>query len=120
MTSESVQETIAKALRDGNVCEVCGVCLEPQAPRCEDHVHSEPGDPEWDYEPVSAWSKEKPTVPGFYWYRMAMARGAFPVEVVYSLRTGDGKRLEACFTDGCVSYLDFMNGGEWQPAEPRP
>lgn len=34
-----------------DVCEVCGDCLEPQPVRCEKHVHTERGDPEWTYQP---------------------------------------------------------------------
>jgi len=38
------------ALARANVCEACGDCLEPVPPRCERHVHTEPGDPEWTME----------------------------------------------------------------------
>jgi hypothetical protein len=59
------------------------------------------------------WSKEKPTTTGYYWWRMvAGAPKAFVVEVLASQRKGDA-RLEACFTTGEVSYLEFMNHGEW-------
>jgi len=40
-----------RRLDKANVCEACGVCLEPQPIRCKEHVHTEPGDPEWTYEP---------------------------------------------------------------------
>lgn len=66
------------------------------------------------------WSKEKPTKPGLYWYKMAMATNAFCVEVDFSQRKGEETRLQAFFHDGSASYLDFMNGGDWQRAEPRP
>lgn len=39
-------------LQERDVCEVCGVCLMPDPPpRCEEHVHTERGDPEWTHEP---------------------------------------------------------------------
>lgn len=36
------------ALGDGDVCEVCLVCLDVLPKRCERHAHTEAGDPEWD------------------------------------------------------------------------
>jgi hypothetical protein len=52
------------ALRD--VCEACGDGLMPEPQRCERHVHTEPGDPEWTEErgrqlersDVLAWMRE--------------------------------------------------------------
>lgn len=52
----AVRNALEHALADVpelNVCEVCKLCLVPQAPRCEKHAHTEPGDEEWerDFEP---------------------------------------------------------------------
>lgn len=40
-------------LKAGGHCEACGVNLQPVPWRCERHVNTEPGDPEWtmDEEP---------------------------------------------------------------------
>jgi hypothetical protein len=44
-----VDELRARLAR-ANVCEACGDVLVPERPRCERHVHTEPGDPEWTME----------------------------------------------------------------------
>lgn len=48
MESEKTRaDELAAKLAVMDVCEACGDCLEPQPPRCERHVHTESGDPEW-------------------------------------------------------------------------
>lgn len=44
---EYVAELEAK-LAKANICEVCKDVLAPQPPRCEKHVHTEPGDDDWE------------------------------------------------------------------------
>lgn len=43
--AEAAEAQLAKA----DVCEVCGDCLMPEPVRCEKHVHTERGDPEWTF-----------------------------------------------------------------------
>lgn len=58
---ETAQKRIAELeaqLAKANVCEVCGDCLEPVPVRCERHVNTERGDPEWTYEPEQTGEAE--------------------------------------------------------------
>jgi len=48
--AQALADFEARGRERTNVCEACGDCLEPVAPRCERHVHTEPGDPEWTME----------------------------------------------------------------------
>ena len=53
------------------------------------------------------WSKEKPTVPGYYWYRNS-----------YRLDVARITGLSAHFTTGLTVSLEHVNG-EWSgPLEP--
>lgn len=96
-----------------DVCVVCGVHLVPEPVRCEQHVHTEAGDPEWE-ELVSAWSSELPTEPGPYWHRFEPDVEPEPVQVV---RTADGKLYRV---GGFSRQLVTSARGEWQRIpEPR-
>lgn len=50
-TITAAMADVARMVQEVDVCEVCGDCLEPQPVRCERHVNTERGDPEWTYEP---------------------------------------------------------------------
>jgi hypothetical protein len=49
-------DALRERLAARDVCEACGDVLMPASPRCERHVHTLPGDPEW-----TDW-QEPPTV----------------------------------------------------------
>ena len=56
------------------------------------------------------WRKDKPTVPGWYWYREKGEKDGWPEEVVRSLEGTLMRRYE-----GHIEVFDHTWDGEWCP-----
>lgn len=66
------------------------------------------------------WTKERPTTPGWYWWRAWRGGTAVVTEVCYSIPVTGEKRLYAQFVD-CTKalYIDQFEG-EWAGPIPEP